>query len=754
MIRARESGNRLTPCRVLRCVGPAVAGVLIATAPTGAVAQDRPGVDSLEIAAVSFPGASAWPKRFLETAVVTQPTRCTAVAPLCWMGIGVDRQYLDPRVLPQDELRLRFFYAQQGYREARVTTDTVRVGDRVRVEFQIEEGQPIRVDSITVSGLDSLPSSVGRNLPLVVGDPLSLSAYEATRDTLILRLRNRGYVRAEVLIGYNVPAGSYLATVRYDAYPDVRARFGAIDVIGAQQVSESVVRRMLTFKPGEVYTRDALLASQRNLFAQDVFRHAEIQELPGREGDTLVNVIVQVNEGDLHRVRTGLGLSSAEYLNAEVRWVSRNFFGGARRLELRGAITNLLAGSLEGLPVFDATDDFYGRIAGSASADFTQPWFFGPLNSFRSGVFLERQSFPDVFVRTSGGGYMSVARSLPNGSVALAYRPELTKLATAGGDLIFCIGFTACGPEEVDALSHANWLAPFAISFARDMSNSLFAPTRGYTLRLDAELATQITGSDFSYYRMSADLIDYHTFRPGWIWALRLSPGYAHAITDASSTELGIHPQKRFYAGGANSVRGFAQYRLGPKVLTIDALGALAAPADSGGAGCSAQSINDGSCDARALADDKPGEFEPRPIGGAISLVGNAEVRFPITPTSVQGAVFLDYGQVWETKEAIRAKDIVWTPGLGVRYFSPIGPIRIDVGYFGGRGETRSVVTTTLCPIEAADDECELDPDIIYDRSMLRNTDILQALDNQVLWNPRRSFFDRLQFHFSIGQAF
>jgi outer membrane protein assembly factor BamA len=549
-----------------------------------------------------------------------------------------------------------------------------------------------------------------------------------------------------------VPKGEYEASVRFEAYPDVRARIGDIDVIGADRVSDAVVRRMLTFEPGDIYTRTALIESQRNLFAQDVFRHAEIQDFPV-EGDTLVDVRVQVNEGDLHRVRTGLGLSSAEYLNAEVRWVSRNFFGGARRLELRGAITNLLAGSLEGLPVFEPTDAFYGRLAGSASADFTQPWFFGPRNSFGSGVFLERQSFPDVFVRTAGGGYVSLSRSLQNGSFSAGYRPELTKLATAGGDLIFCIGFTACGPDEVEALSQANWLAPLSLSYARDMSNSLFAPTRGYTLRFDAELATAMTGSDFSYYRLSADLIDYHTFRPGWVWALRISPGYARAINDGRA-DLGVHPQKRFFAGGPNTVRGFAQYRLGPKVLTIDAVDRLVLPADSGGAGCTAQSVNEGACDGRALAGMRPGDFEPRPIGGSIALVGNAEIRFPITPASLQGAVFMDYGQVWETQQAVRGSDIVWTPGLGVRYFSPIGPIRIDVGYYAGRGETRSVVTTTVCPVDAEDDDCTLDPGVTYERSMLRNTDVLQALERQVLWNPRRSFFDRLQFHFSIVQAF
>jgi hypothetical protein len=141
-------------------------------------------------------------------------------------------------------------------------------------------------------------------------------------------------------------------------------------------------------------------------------------------------------------------------------------------------------------------------------------------------------------------------------------------------------------------------------------------------------------------------------------------------------------------------------------------------------------------------------------VGGAISLVGNAEVRFPVVGNRLQGAVFMDFGQVWETSKAVRAKDVVWTPGIGMRYFSPIGPIRIDVGYYGGRGETRTVVTTRVCPASVTDEGCPLDLTESYDWFDLRNTDVLQAMDTQVLWNPRRSFLNRLQLHCSIGQAF
>jgi outer membrane protein assembly factor BamA len=263
-----------------------------------------------------------------------------------------------------------------------------------------------------------------------------------------------------------------------------------------------------------------------------------------------------------------------------------------------------------------------------------------------------------------------------------------------------------------------------------------------------------MTASDFSYVRLVGDITDYHTFTRGLVMAARLRHGWARALGGQDST-LGVHPQKRFFAGGPNSIRGYAQYRLGPKLLTIDAAGRLARPVAENGAGCAAQSINDGSCDVQPLAEDMPDVFEVRPVGGAALLEGNVELRFPVYGDQLRGAAFLDFGQVWSTVRQIGFDDLVWTPGFGVRYFSAIGPIRIDIGYNAESAERVTVVTTEVryCPT-TVEEECEpIQDGIEYPFDKLDNTRTLRSL-GEVLWNPRRSFFDRLQFHFSIGQAF
>ncbi|MGH7449518.1 MAG: BamA/TamA family outer membrane protein, partial [Longimicrobiales bacterium] len=191
----------------------------------------------------------------------------------------------------------------------------------------------------------------------------------------------------------------------------------------------------------------------------------------------------------------------------------------------------------------------------------------------------------------------------------------------------------------------------------------------------------------------------------------------------------------------------FAQYRLGPRLLTIDD-GRVLADTTGFRPGCAPQEINAGTCDVSDLAARAPGEFEVRPVGGSVLLEGNVEVRFPVWRERVRGAAFLDFGQVWRSTEDVNLGTLAWTPGFGIRYFSPIGPIRIDVGYNPAGTEGLAVVTTEVCH-RTSDEVCaDIQPGVTYPIDELGNRRKLRALP-AVSWRP-----ERFQFHFSIGQAF
>ena len=732
-------------------------GICALGAPKHGSAQAEPR----QLRSVRFEGATAFPDAILRASIESEPGRCKNVLleAVCWFGLGREAQNADLTTLEGDAIRLRYLYYEHGYREARVTLDTVPDTNGLTAVFRITEGRPVQVGSVGIDGLESMDSAsrvvlleAVSQLPLQRGQPFSMILYEASRDTLINRLHNLGYAHSDVFANARIPRDSALtAHVGFELAPAERVYFGEPEVQGNQRVSTRVIRRMLGFREGDVYSRAAILRSHRNLYSLDIFRNIDIRTDLDAAGDTIIP-LVTIQEGALNRFRTGIGLNTAEFINAEGRWTGRNFLGGARRIEIRARVANVLADPLEVLPAFENTAPPYDALNGSLTLDFTQPWFFDPNNNFNAGLFFERRSLPGVFVRTARGGYIAVSRALGAGtSIGMGYRPELTELDAE--DEIFCINFVACEQSDIRLLSEPHRLAPLVLSFARDRSNALFAPSAGHIIRLDGEYAAALTGSEFEYIRLVGEWSTYHQAAAGLVLATRVRPGWARSINEPGAG-LGLHLQKRFFAGGANSVRGFGQNRLGPKLLKIGSDTLLVTDPDSGFPGCTAQQINAGTCDVSALAKDRSGLFDVRPVGGAVSLEANLEARFPLIGDKLQGAAFVDVGQVWNAGASVRPADLVTTPGFGLRYISAIGPVRIDLGYNTESGGDLQVLTTKVCVRE--NDVCAPDSirdDGVYSREELERTRVLVSL-GKVPWGVNRSPWDRLQLHFSIGQAF
>jgi outer membrane protein assembly factor BamA len=213
-----------------------------------------------------------------------------------------------------------------------------------------------------------------------------------------------------------------------------------------------------------------------------------------------------------------------------------------------------------------------------------------------------------------------------------------------------------------------------------------------------------------------------------------------------------VPPEKRFYAGGSNSVRGFAQNRLGPQVLFLPRVGELVPPKGSEEAApCTAPEMLDLTCDASVLPDE---EFAPRPIGGTYLLEGGVEFRFPISHQVWEGATFLDFGQVWGADDSVNLGDLEFTPGFGVRYFSPIGPIRVDLAYRFETSNRYQVVTSQIRPFDATRDKAS---DIVTSSDGVDYvpSEELALLGPRVSWGKLdRWSFQRFQLHLSIGQAF
>jgi outer membrane protein assembly factor BamA len=370
----------------------------------------------------------------------------------------------------------------------------------------------------------------------------------------------------------------------------------------------------------------------------------------------------------------------------EGRFTHYDWLGGSRRLDLRGTVGNLLAGSLNDRAFFyDVTPHGPGVVDSDAflqptwqvSAEFRQPTFLAAENVVALAAFAHRRTIPAIAVDEGYGAELSATRRLDFPTpVTASYRFEMTRLWA--GDLYFCVNYGICDPISIGGLQTRHRISPVSLSMAVNRADDPVAPSTGYRLRAQLEHASGATASDYAYQRLSATgayylPLDLHRRK---VLAGRLRIGSVRPL-GGTAEALGLdvdadvlHPRKRFYAGGSQSVRGYHENQLGPRVLTVD-------PDRLMDTGCTAGSIADGSCDPAGVPVE---EFNARPVGGESVIEANLEYRFPVT-SSMQGAVFIDGALISGTLRGLLQRGgRAVTPGFGARWSSPVGPIRADLG--------------------------------------------------------------------------
>ena len=733
-----------------------------AAVPNAVLAQST-ARDTLPIVrTVRIEGNTAFSDTEIKRAIATRASGCKSafLTPFCLLRIGafVRTERLDARELRTDVARIRVYYFRRGYRLAQVDTSLVREKDFVDVTFLVDEGPPVILRSLEIRGLEEIADAraIASRIELQEGQPFSEVKLTASRERIERELGNRGYAEAAVLVEALIPSSDTLSThVILEAVPGPRSRIGDVEISGVSEVDPEDVRRLLTFRSGDLYREDEIVRSQRNLYSMELFDYVDITREP-RGPDSTIAVAVHVGEAKMRGMQFGFGLSTTECLQVEAGWTHRNFFGGTRRFELTGVLSNIATAQLArqfpcsqaGVPLSE--DELvrgpFNKVTWRLRADFRQPWFLGTENWLHLGLFSERQSLPGIYARVSYGGDVRVTREIARGTaLAGTYRAGRDSLEEGSADFLFCANFGVCRPEDIESLSEPRWLSWVGVSFARGRTDAVLDPTSGYRLTLEAEHASRFTGSEWAYYRAQGEFSWYQRLGGRAVLALRLRGGLVRPIgAGIEGVALGVrsepvtHPLKRQYVGGAYTVRGYGQNLLGPKVLLV--------PDSTDLPICLPSEVTENNtwvCDP-AEAGLSSGQVVPRPVGGENAVVANLEVRVPLGSERWSGVAFVDFGQVWTAKGELEApEELAWSPGIGIRYRSPVGPLRLDVGYNTGGSERLPVVSQLrkggrLTIVQLGDED---DNPATLDYDPFGGSGL-------------RGFVNRLQLHFSIGHAF
>jgi outer membrane protein assembly complex protein YaeT len=576
---------------------------------------------TVTVHSLKFKGVQAVDVSRLKSALATREN--TKVPVVGWELPWSKKSYFDRSRFDADLKRIEAFYADRGYPDARVTGFDVKLNEKqtaVDVTLTIAEGEPVAVAAVNLQGFDAIPpdhlTQLRKQLPLVVGRPRDRQQVVGAHELALNELRDHGYPYAKVTTDENDGANGKQATITFTAEPGSLAHFGPIDIAGNASVGDRVIQRQLTFKPGDLYRRSVVQESQRRLYAMELFQFVNIESLNPEQQAPDVRTRVTLAEGKHQRVNFGVGYGTEENGRVDSEYHHVNFLGGARTAGVHARYSSLDRG---------------------LRLDFNQPYIYSPHFSF--GAEGQRwYTYTPAYQSIVTGAKISLthrssaktfwAVSLMNERNTSSIAPDVLNDPKLYADLI------ALGLDPTTGTQEGT-LAATGFDWQHSTADNPLNARRGWQVGFHTEQAGRLLPGTFNYVAAAIDGRQYVPLGDRLVIANRLQLG---TINAANNDPAEVPFAKKYFLGGAGSLRGWGRYEVSPL----------------GGSGL--------------------------PIGGNSMMAFSSELRMSLRG-SLGGVLFLDGGNVWEQDWGIRLNDLRYAVGPGLRYQTPVGPIRFDLGY-------------------------------------------------------------------------
>jgi translocation and assembly module TamA len=494
-----------------------------------------------------------------------------------------------------------------------VVTPPARADQPTQVAITVDPGPLYTFSQITVV---APPGATGPDPARLVtpllgirpGDPVDAATVNGAQDALTLRLADAGFPfpvisKPEITIDHESRTATLVQTV--DLGP--RGVFGSIHIEGdTQGFTDAHVAMLARFKPGDPYTEAGRADLRRALVQTGLFGSVAIRPAPSGEinaqGVQAVDLIVTTEAAPVRTIAASIGYSTDQGIRAEGSWTHRNFWKPEGALTVAGiAAQREQAFSVEmRRRNFRRRDQTLTLLAGLSSAQ--QPAYTAQTIGI-SGI-VNRES--------------NIIWQKP-----LTYSVGVQLLATRQDDR----------SAVVDPNS-TYFILAFPGTITWDRSDNFLNPSRGY--RLTGRLSPEFTlnsGSNFNYLNTQVEATGYYP-----VGDLVIA-GRVHIGGIVGADRGTIAPDRRFYAGGGGSVRGYVFQGIGPT------------------------------------------DAEGVPTGGnsIVEVAGELRYRFQAFGSDLGIVAFLDGGQVY-TQSTPQFTNLRFGTGLGLRYFTSFGPVRIDVG--------------------------------------------------------------------------
>jgi len=555
---------------------------------------------------------------------------------------------LDEDILKNDVQLLSAYYFDHGYLDAKISEPKIDLRDpkRIRIEIEIVEGPQYRIGTIDFKG-DVLNNKeeLFRIIKTKRKDVYSNSAIRKDITALTEKFANRGYAYVEISPGTSVDSKNLLVALVFDIEKKKQVSFEKIQITGNTKTRDKVIRRELQVAEGELYSAANLNKSRDRLKRTGYFKEAEFTTSRG-SADDKVNLDIKLEEAPTGALSFGVGYSSLENTIGTASLSDRNLFG----LGYSGSLKFRL---------------------GSESKDFrlslTDPYFLGYRYTAGTDLYHEEVDYFETYSYKLTGGDVRFGKDLSE-TIRGDITYKLENVNVFNVDIADASSFIIEqeGKKTTSALS---------FSLSRDTRNDFFAPSGGAKHVFTIQNAGGPLGGDNYFVKAIGETSWFFPLPLNTVLNLRGKAGIVQAYgstpttfrtidrtenpveeTDVTRDAARTVPiYERFFVGGAGTVRGFEYGSAGPIDENRD------------------------------------------PIGATKMVVFTGEWIFPLSrEIGLRGALFVDVGRGWgiekshvkiieseDVKPAAPPEEPSWRVGVGfgIRWFSPFGPINIDIGF-------------------------------------------------------------------------
>ncbi len=536
-------------------------------------------------------------------------------------------------ILEADLANVRSFYALQGYGEVRVGPPEIeRRGSDLVLTVPVEEGPERRVVSVGIEGVVMLaPEELLSDLALSPAGPYHPRLLDQSIEQLRARYEAAGMGATQVAAELRWNEERSLVDVLFRVLEGPRTAIDRVIVRGQQRTRPELIRRVVRLGAEEPLSTARLLEAQRRLYDLGIFSRVEVKMAPGTPFSAERDVLVRVEEGRNRKVTYGVGYDSEDGVRGLLGLAHRNLAGRgvSGRLDYKASQRETQIRALVRQP-------FLGRLRWPVSYSLFQ------IEESRDSFDSRRRAAQIEAEKLAGSDRFGLLLSYRRNRVD-SLDPALQRL-------------------EIERELREAEVLSFGPNLFFDRRDDPFDPRRGWSTNLVLESAVPVAGADTEFLKLFGQQTFHLDLRRFGVVAASLRLGAIEPMgsgnvvdptVPAGLPSAQVPISERFFAGGRASHRAYRRDRLG---IVGETLLPFLDP------------------------DDPTAENRLVAIGGTALVLFNLDYRFPIAG-AFGGVAFVDVGNVWADWRDVDPAEAKVGAGVGLRYLSPIGPIRLEIGW-------------------------------------------------------------------------